>query len=387
MTFQEILNLILIHRNKILKVTVLTTVFLFFILFFIYPVTFNAPATVLPPENKSQIGSLGSLLGGQDLSGLLTGSFSNANSQLYREILKSRTAAEYVVRKHNLVGYFGVKNEFEATKKLADDLNIEINKEGILTVSVDVTSSVLPLVFDDLDSIKRFSSILTNSYIEALDNINREKLTSKAKRARIYIENQLIYTRSQLDSVETALMTFQAKNKTIALPEQVTAAIESAAKLKSEIIKAEIEIGLLRTNLSEDNRELQALIKKQRQLQEQYDRFESGSQDYLLAFSEVPELGKEMATIWREVKIQNEVYMLLQQQYYKEKIQENRDLPTVEVLDKAIPPLRKSSPKVVMSTISGAFFTFLLISLVVLISERKLLLYKNSKKPGEDKIV
>lgn len=387
MTFQEILNLLLIHRNKIIKVTFLTSVFLFLILYFIYPVTFNAPTTVLPPENKSQMGSLGSLLGGQDLSGLLTGSFSNANSQLYREILKSRTAAEFVVRKHNLVQYFDVKNEFEATKKLADNLNIDINKEGILTVSVNVTSSLLPLVFDDLDSIKRFSSILTNSYIEALDNINRNKLTSKAKRARIYIEDQLVNTRSQLDSVETALMTFQEKNKTIALPEQVTAAIESAAKLKSEIIKAEIEIGLLRTNLSEDNRELQALIKKQRQLQEQYDKFEIGSQDYLLAFSEVPELGKEMATLWREVKIQNEVYMLLQQQYYKEKIQENRDLPTVEVLDKAIPPIRKSSPKVVMSTISGAFFTFLLMSLIVLISERKLFLYKNNKKPEVNKIV
>lgn len=387
MTFHEMINLILVHRNKILKVTVLTSVFLFIILYFIYPVTFNSPTTVLPPENKSQMGSLGSLLGVSDLSGLLTGGLSNANSQLYREILKSRSAAEYVVRKHNLIQYFDVKNEDEAARELSDKLNIDINKEGILTVSVDVSSSLIPLIFDNIDSVKIFSAMLSNSYIEALDNINREKLTSKAKRARMYIEEQLHLTRSRLDSVETALMTFQEKNKAIALPEQVTAAIESAAKLKSEIIKTEIEIGLLRTNLSEDSKELQSLLKKQRQLQAQYDKLDSGSQDYLIAFREVPELGKEMATIWREVKIQNEVYMLLQQQYYKEKIQENRDLPTVEVLDIAIPPLRKSSPKVVMSTILGGIFSFLLMCLIVLISEKRTTLYKQNKNKGEQKSV
>lgn len=387
MTFHDMIHIILVHRNKILKVTILTSIFLFLILYFIYPVTFNSPTTILPPESKSQMGSLGSLIGGSDLSGLLTGSLSNANSQLYREILKSRSAAEYVVRKHNLVEFFDSKSEVEAARKLSEKLNIEINKEGILTVSVDVSSSLIPMIFDDLDSVKRFSAVLSNSYIEALDKINREKLTSKAKRARVYIEEQLNTTRNKLDSVETALMTFQEKNKTISLPEQVTAVIESAAKLKSEIIRTEIEIGLLRTNLNEDSRELQALIKKQRQLQAQYDKLDTGNQDYLLAFREVPELGKEMATIWREVKIQNEVYMLLQQQYYKEKIQENRDLPTVEVLDVAIPPLRKSSPKVVMSTISGGIFTFLLMSLIVLISEKKTSLYKPIKNTEEGKSV
>lgn len=387
MTFHEMINIILVHRNKIIKVTILTSVILFIILYFVFPVTFNAPTTVLPPENKSQMGSLGSLLGGNDLSGLLTGGLSSANSQLYREILKSRSAAEYVVRKHNLVNYFDVKDESEAAKKLSDKLNIEINKEGILTLSVDVKTGLLPIAFDDIDSAKRFSAALSNSYIEALDKINREKLTSKAKRARMYIEEQLTNTRMKLDSVETAMMNFQEKNKTISLPEQVTAAIESAAKLKSEIIKTEIEIGLLRTNLSEDSKELQSLIKKQKQLQDQYDKLDSGNEDYLLAFREVPELGKEMATIWREVKIQNEVYMLLQQQYYKEKIQENRDLPTVDVLDNAIPPTRKSSPKVISTTVSGGLFTFLLMSLIVLISEKKTLRYKQNKNSGEEKSV
>jgi capsule polysaccharide export protein KpsE/RkpR len=325
------------------------------------------------------MGSLSSLIGAQDFSGLITGGLTNANSQLFVEILKSRSAAEYVVRKHNLVKYFDKENEYETTQYLTKRLNVEVNKEGIITISVDISTSLIPILFDNADSVKKFSAILTNSFSEALDKINREKLSSKAKRARIYIENELKKTRLQLDSVEIALMNFQERNKTVALPEQVTAAIDAAAKIKSEIMKTEIEIGLMKTNLREDSKELQTLRKKLDQLESQYNRMELGNQDYLLAFKEVPELGKELATLIREVKIQNEVYMLLQQEYYKERIQENRDLPTVEVLDKAITPIRKTSPRTVFSTITGGIFIFLAMSLLVVFSERKKVQYINKK--------
>ena len=97
------------------------------------------------------------------------------------------------------------------------------------------------------------------------------------------------------------------------------------------------------------------------------------SRDYLLAFGEVPELGKQLSDLYRDVKIQNEVYLMLQQQYYQEKIQENRDLPTVEVLDEAIPPLKASSPRVIFSTIVGGIFILLLLILFLVIKEKKVI--------------
>lgn len=387
MSYHDILNVIIFHRVKILKVTILTSIFLFLILLLLYPRTYTSPATILPPENNNQVGSLSSLLGGQDFSGLLSGSFANANSQLFMEILKSRSVAEYVVRKHNLIEYFDVENEFEASRELSNRLNIDINKEGILKVSVNVSTSLVPMLFDEVEDVKKFSAKLSNSFIEALDAVNREKLSSKAKRTREYIELELTKTKLQLDSVETALMNFQESNKTIALPEQVTAVIEAAAKIKSEIMKTELEIGLLRTNLTEESRELQSLRKKLAQLKEQYDKMELGNQDYLIAFKEVPELGKQLASLLREVKIQNEVYMLLQQQYYKEKIQENRDLPTVDVLDKAIPPLKPDSPRILFSTFFGGIFVFLLMSFIFIIAERKNYALKHDIKSEQNKNV
>ncbi|HSL90630.1 MAG TPA: Wzz/FepE/Etk N-terminal domain-containing protein [Ignavibacteriaceae bacterium] len=387
MSFHDILNIILFNRVKILKITILTSIFLFIILLFLYPRTYSSPATILPPENKSQMGSLSSLIGGQDFSGLLSGSFTNANSQLFAEILKSRSVAEYVVKKHNLVEYFDAENEIEAAKEISKKLKVDINKEGILKVSVGVSTSFIPMLFDEVDTVKQFVADLSNSFVEALDKINREKLSSRAKRTREYIEAELITTKVKMDSVENALVEFQKKNKTVALPEQVSAVIDAAAKIKTEIMKTEIEIGLLKSNLTEESKELQSLRQKLSQLQQQYNRFELGNQDYLLAFKEVPELGKELTSLLREIKIQNEVYTLLQQQYYKEKIQENRDLPTVEVLDKAIFPLKADSPRILFSTFFGGIFVFMLISLFFLVMERKNYLLKNFIKSETKKDV
>jgi uncharacterized protein involved in exopolysaccharide biosynthesis len=344
------------------------------------PITYKAPVTILPPAEQDNMGGLGSLLSGGDFSALLPSSITQGNSQLYLEILKSRSAAEYVVKKHNLVHYYGTDNIHESCIRIKEDLDLDLSKEGIITLSVNISSSFIPILLSDKDSVKNFAAIISNSYVEALDKINREKISFKAKRAREYIENQLLLTKAQLDSAENKLMEFQQINNAISLPEQLQSAIEGSAQIKSEIIKTEIEIGLLEPNLRDDNKTLVALRKKLSELKQEYDKFEIGTEDYLIAFESVPELGMELAKLLREVKIQSEVYLLLQQQYYREKIQENRDLPTIDILDEAIPPLKASSPRIVYSTVISALFIFLLLSTYFILKGKKLVFLKDQKK-------
>ena len=369
------INIILFNRKTIFILSVIITFLIFIYLLLISPRTYNAPVTILPPTEQSNIGGLGSLINDGVFSNLLTGNMAQGNSQLYIEILKSRTAAEYIVNKYNLIEFYDVDNEYKASNKLRDDLITELSKEGIITLSVNVSTGLFPL-FTSSDSIYQFSADLSNSYVEALDKINREKISYKAKRAREYIEKQLLATKEMLETAEYVLMQFRKKNKTISLPEQLQVAIESSAKIRAEIIKTEIEIGLLEPNLQEDNQLLISLKKKLSELNQEYKKFETGTEDYLIAFNDVPKLSMEFANIIREVKIQNEVYLLLQQQYYKEKIQENRDLPTIEILDKAIKPLKKTAPKTVYSTVLTLIFSFLFISFYFIIKDRKIQIFK-----------
>ena len=380
MNFHDLLNIILRNISFLLKTTIISAIVLFVILFLIYPITYDAEVTVLPPEQRDETSALSSLMGNGTFSGLLNFGSQSGNSQLFVEILKSRSASLFVVRRYNLRDYYNKSTDVEAASYLTGKLNIDLTKEGIIKLNVDVTSTLIPVIFDDNDSLKNMAALLSNSFVAALDSINKEKLTSKAKRARQYIERQIVRTKAVLDSVELRLMRFQDENKTISLPEQISAAIDAAAKIKTEIIQTEIELGFLETNLREDNQALIALRNKLAELREQYDKMQLGSKDYLLAFSDVPELGKKLADLLRDVKIQNEVYLLLQQQYYKEKIQENRDIATVEILDEAIPPLRKSSPKVIYSTVVGSIFIFLILSLFVAVKEKKVILLQKEIK-------
>jgi len=363
MSWHEILNVILFNIKTILKITILSTFFLFLILWLIYPRTYRADVSIMPPEKQEGFGGISSLLSGGNFSSILTGGMATATSQLYVEILKSRSAALYVVDKLNLTKLYDADDRIEAAEKLLDRLHTDISKEGIITLNVDVKSTLVPMLFSDEDSLKELSARISNTYIAALDSINKEKLSSKAKSARQYIQEQIVQTKALLDSAETALMEFQSKNKAIAMTDQIKAAIEGSAQLKTEIIKTEIELGLIKTDAGESNRLYTSLNKKLQELREQYSNFENGSADYLLAFKDVPVLGKKLAGLYREVRIQNEVYVLLQQQYYQEKIQENKDIPTIQILDEAIPPKKKSEPKIVFATIVSGSFIFMISAL------------------------
>lgn len=375
MNFHELIHLIFVRRIQILKVTFISSIILFLLLYFVYPITYSSEVKLFPPEEKKASG-LGALIGMQDFAGLLSSSFSVVSAQVYLQILQSRSAAEYVVKKHDLITFYDVDGLQKAVKNLQDNLSVSMSKEGIISISVDVSTPLFSRFSDNRDEIKNFAAELSNSYADALDYINMEKSTSQARRARIYIENQIKNTKTVLDSMENKVVEFQNKHKTFALNEQVKTTIESAAKIKSEMIAIEIELGYLRNNLTEDNVKIISLRKKLDELNQQYKKFEVGGENYLIAFSDVPELGKQYASLLREVKIQNEVYAFLQQQYYKEKIQENRDISTIEILDPAIPSLRHKSPRVLISLILGSIFIFLTYTLILLISEKKTYFYK-----------
>ncbi|MBK7230505.1 MAG: hypothetical protein IPH97_16925 [Ignavibacteriales bacterium] len=371
MSFKDIIHIIIFNKLKIIKITFFSTLVLFLTLLFVYPVTYNSTVSILPPEKNNDMGGLSSLLSGSDFSSILKGGLSSANSQLFVEILKSRTASLYVVEKLNLVDFLDANNKYDAAEKLNKKIYTELNKEGIVKLSVDIRSSIIPSLFSDSKYLKNLSAKVSNTFVEALDNINRAKLSSKAKNARIYIEKQLEITKKNLDSAETALMFFQQKNKTIDLPEQVNAAIDAATQLRSEIFRTEIELGLLKNSIQEDSKTYISFRNKLQTLNNQYSKLEMGNEDYMIAFSDVPNLGKELAGLVREVKIQNEVYILLQQQYFKERIQENRDLPTIETLDEAIVPQIPSSPRTIYSTFLGFLFFFLFTSLLFVINDKK----------------
>lgn len=371
MTLHSLINVIILNAGKLILNSLIGMIIIFMLLFFVYPLTYTSTVTILPPE-KSNPYSLGSLLQGADFSSLMSGNTS-ASAQLYNEIIRSRTAAEITINKLSLMDYFNVDSELEAAEKLSKLINTEVTKEGILKISVPMSTPLFGRFRTDNDSIKQLSAKVSNTLAVALDSINRVKLSTKASRARIYIESELLTTKKELDSVENELMNFQAKNKTVSLPDQVKASIEVAAKLKTEMTTAEMNYNILSQNLKENSSLMEGMKTRMKELREQYEKvINHTNSDMFVSFSNAPQLGLKLSNLLREVKVKNEVYLLLQQQFYHERIQENRDVPTIEILDLAVPPLKASSPRLIIWTFLGGIFIFMFLTMMLLFREKRI---------------
>jgi uncharacterized protein involved in exopolysaccharide biosynthesis len=342
-------------------------------------VTYTSSVTILPPERKKDFG-LGSLLsiGSNDLGGISSGMMTIASSEMYIQIMKSRTLSEFVINKLNLEEKFDVDSKEKAISKLQKMISFDLNKEGIVKLSVDVTSDIFPQITANRDSLKTLAKEIAKTFIDGLNYFNNSKLSTKSKNTRIYLEQQLKETKVQLDSLETELVKFQQKYKTISLSDQMKSSLEAAAKLKSEITRIEIEMSLLKNDVTEENKYYNTLQKQLEELKKQYNKFDTDRIDYLLSFKNAPELGQQLSSLFREIRIQNEIYVMLQQLYYKEKIQEKRDTPSVDILDEPTLPESQSSPRLFFSSFIGGMFVFLGLSAFYLFRNSKLLQAKNS---------
>jgi uncharacterized protein involved in exopolysaccharide biosynthesis len=85
----------------------------------------------------------------------------------------------------------------------------------------------------------------------------------------------------------------------------------------------------------------------------------------------LPRAGVEVMRLWREVKVQEQVFELLTAQLVEARIRETRDSPTVQVLDQAVPPLHKSRPKRAIIVIAGFVIGIAGSFVVALLLERR----------------
>lgn len=102
----------------------------------------------------------------------------------------------------------------------------------------------------------------------------------------------------------------------------------------------------------------------------------SGAESRLKTFRErnrrtdkSPSLLLEESRLMREVTLQNNLYLTLQTQFEEAKIEEVERTPMVEIVDEPIPPLDKTSPRVLTNTILTAFFSIFFIFFIIFSKE------------------
>jgi len=373
--------IVLIRWRKWLAINFIAVCLVAATIAFLMPKWYQATATILPPKKDVGMFGLSSMLGNLPLAGLdfLKGS---EDVMIYMAILKSRTVMESVINRFHLLQVYDVENIEKALKKLSQNVEINLEKEGIVSLSV-------------LDKDPDRSAALANAFVHFLDSINVELNIQKARNNRIFLEKRFTQNKEDLRRAEEELKAFQKGHGAIALSAQTEAAIKGAAELLASIMATEVKLGIKEKSLSPTHEEVIQARNTLAELRKKLDEMKYGKNPRLksgngaeregetifIPFANVPEVGLEFARRFRELEVQKKLFEFLAQQYEQARLQEIKDVPTVQVLDKATPPLRKAKPKrMTIILLSGISATLIFILIIFVLERLRLLHEENPEK-------
>ena len=323
-------------------------------------------ATILPSSDKKDSFSISSSFLGGFASSMLGGEQSDAYA--LTGIMQSRTFSLDVVKKFNLIEYFEIEEpdtliSYEtAVQNLIDNVvNFGINEEnGFLSISIETKDKFL-------------SADIANYYWIKLDEYNKSIRMTKGKLQKEFIEKRLVEVKESIDILSNTLNEFQKKYNTIDLEEQAKSVVSLYSDLVSEKITNEIELEFSKQFFSEANQKIENLEVRNNILNKKIGEIERNSgklrPKYILSIDDIPDISLQYSQILLNLEIQQKIYEYLYPQYEAAKIDELKDLPTLEIIDKAVPAGLRSKPKRARFCIISFMITLITVSLITFFIE------------------
>ncbi|MBZ5583824.1 MAG: hypothetical protein LAQ30_16760 [Acidobacteriia bacterium] len=327
-------------------VMALTGVAVFFI-----PVRYAAEAVILPPQPEPStqgmmMGAASSALG----LGLLANTGASAlfrnPGDLYVGLLKSRTVADALIARFGLRRLYDEKTMVDTRKRLASRTAIAIAKDLLIHIRVE-------------DRDRARAAEMANAYVDELHRRNsRLALTSAAQR-RLFFEEQLRSEKEALANAETAFQGEEQSSGLIYPSGQSAALLRAVAELRAEIASREVEAQSVRLYAGPENQEIRQIEESIAGLRAQLQKLEgSGGSDnggLLVPAGKIPQAGLDYLRKMRDVKYHETLFELLSKQYEAARIDEARESPLVQVVDRAEPPDKKCwPPRALLIGIAGA---------------------------------
>lgn len=322
------------------------------------PKAYEAKVSILPARDEVMGGGM-SLGGGKEKGGggggggamvmeAMGGKTSGPSPMdVLNAILASRVLAEAVVEELNLTSYY----ETESTRSAVNALRGEVSSKATPYKSIEITVE---------SKDPAMAAEIANAYAAKLDRLNKEMTLTATKRGRLFVEARLAEKTKKLAEAEQLLQDFQTKHRTLTVTDQAEAAMGTVVDLHTQIVSLEVELAALKEYATPSHPRINQLHAQIAELRRQLDRLEqeqalgigakqkdklSLSRRAFPAFDDAPSLAMDFLRLSRQIKVEEAVYGMLVGMLEQAKIAEARDLPTIQVLDKALPPEYRSKPK------------------------------------------
>jgi uncharacterized protein involved in exopolysaccharide biosynthesis len=301
-------------------------------------------STVINPVAES--GSMGSF--SSDLMGMFAGGLvKTQKSEMaiqFISTMQSRTFRDQIVDEFDLISYFELQN---IPEDIAREEAIRRLSSKIAKLRYDQESGLVYIVIETKD--KEFSKKIAEYYLEQLQDYLRYSRMSKSRLQREFLEGRVQSLNREIDSLAVAIRDFQIEHNAIALDQQTMSLINLYSESIAGYFKADIEYELAKNQYSSTSPVVQDLEAKKNILA---DRI------------------KELRL---NAEIQKKVFEYIYPQYEVSKLDELRDMPSFEIIDKPVLAGLRSRPKRGMIVVSITIAAFLLGCIIALFQENVLL--------------
>ena len=294
-------------------------------------------------------------------------------------ILQSRTVKEYMVKKFNLVDRYKQRDIEFAIEAFEEKMELEVTEEGTLEITI-------------IDKDPLIAKEMVTEVLFMLDQINQSIGMEAGKYNREFLEDRININKKDLEKAELALKTFQEKTGIIDLVAQLSSTMQMSAQAYNSIFEAytalyakkietETELAVAKTTLSNNNptiMQLEKLLSEQTiQLELLMIRLDEKLQyllsnispaqidtipniEFSVSFNTLPSLGLENARLIREVELQSTIQEILIPQFEQAKLEETKNIPTLQIIDKPKVALNKTKPKRSLIVIGATVMSFLM---------------------------
>jgi uncharacterized protein involved in exopolysaccharide biosynthesis len=348
LTFLDVL-LIIMQRKKLVAIVTAVCTGLALSLAFVLPHQYTATIIILPPQGSSSMSSmLASQLAGMEgaMTGMASGVLGLKNiNEMYVSMLKSRSVEDAVIQRYGLQAEYREKYLADTRKALEKHTKIDgSTKDGLIRLS-----------FSNRNPNR--AAEIANGYVDQFKRLSQQLAITEASQRRVIFANQLEKTRVDLANADEALKRTQISTGMVQVDGQARAMIESAARLRAEIVAKEVQIEAMRSYAGDENPMLTQAQTELEGLRAQFNKM-VGSKgdaagDVFIPKGEVPEAGLEYIHRLRDVKYFEAIFEMLARQLELAKMDEAREGGFVQVVDPAIPPEQKSFPKRGLFTLAG----------------------------------
>ena len=365
--------LLVLAKNKmwILKIT-LAVALLALIVSLLLPKMYTATTTVLPPQqNQSSVTAMLGQLGA--IAGLGSADLGLKNpDDLFVAMLGSRTIEDRLIDRFDLRRVYSVERYQAARKTLESRSKIAAGDEGLISISV-------------ADRDPKRAADIANAYVDELHELNGKLAITEAGQRRVFYQQQLDGEQEALTQVEVALKQMEEKSGLMQPDAQGRAIVSAVADMRAQVAIHEVQLQAMRTYATESNPDVKRAQQELAGLRAQLTKLERntgelGNGNLQVPTRQLPTVELEYLRRLRDVKYHEALYDFLTKQLEASRIDEAKDAIIVQVVDKAVVPETKSSPRRTLIVLVTAIVAFLLSCLGVLVMES---LRRKQEDPNE----